>query len=179
MPDLSNSYLEVLCRALTEESFFGVTPCDMLPSLVEKVLMQCEKFSVIVNTAPSTVPQGHFIGLSFNGSDSKCLFFDSLALKTTYIVVDPNIQLAINMLKSRYPRTLVVEVKNPLQSLEASSMCGFYAAAFILSQDVRVEEKFEDFVARYTAPKNNLIANDKIAVNYIIEFIHLYGVKKK
>ena len=58
-------------------------------------------------------------------------------------------------------------------------MCGFYAAAFILSQDVRVEEKFEDFVARYTAPKNNLIANDKIAVNYIIEFIHLYGVKKK
>ena len=80
---------------------------------------------------------------------------------------------------SRYPKTSVVEVKNPLQSLEASSMCGFYAAAFILSQDVRVEEKFEDFVARYTAPKNNLIANDKIAVNYIIEFIHLYGVKKK
>ena len=80
---------------------------------------------------------------------------------------------------SRYPKTSVVEVKNPLQSLEASSMCGFYAAAFILSQDVQVEEKFEDFVARYTAPKNNLIANDKIAVNYIIEFIHLYGVKKK
>ena len=89
---------------------------------------------------------------------------------------DPNIERSLKVLKAHYPNMRCIELKKPIQDIK-SNFCGLYSTAFVLSNDHRIQETMGNFVGRFSV-QNDLMNNDKIVLDYIVQFIEKFGVNK-
>ena len=126
---LTNTYVNKLSKQLLSNKFFGTFSCDRIKTVTKQVLKEKQSFSIIINISPSSVMQGHFIGLSFKASKNSLIIFDSLKLPFS----DPNVAKFLNQLKVHVPSLKIKHVRRQIQSFE-SNFCGYHVIGFLLIQ---------------------------------------------
>jgi len=150
---LTNDYIEKTAfKLINKHSFLGVFPCDKPPMVDHR-----KKFSLIFNTGHSKTTGEHFVALYCN--KSKMYYFDSLG--------SPNIDINISkfircVIRKRCLILCTKAIQHP-----ASTFCGFYCLAFLMSKDQLLDE--EVFYTHFN--KEALYENDKKVVYFITSHI--------
>ena len=155
---LTNAYLQDLIKNITLSDFKGVFP----QNLGDSIFTDEERASVVLNLDFSYEKGSHFVGI-YKKSD-RIIYFDSYGEEPENFTKDFlkkfNIPLIINKVK--------------IQS-KLSEFCGYYTAAFILSQDIGLE--LNDFTNLFiTGEDNKLIANDKLVIFFIQNYIKNFKI---
>lgn len=147
---LTNKYVENLSRKiLKENSFLGVYPCDIHPS-IKRI-----KFSLIFNTGDSSSSGEHFVAIF--ADKNSLYYFDSFGSN----LQNENIKKFINKnIKNRKLKNN----KNIIQHSQ-SNFCGYFCVGFLISKYKNV--KFYNLFH-----KCNLLKNDDVIVNFITQMIN-------
>lgn len=142
---LTNDYLKTITKKFIGPSFIGVFPCDVHPKTKKK------NFSLIFNTGKKDSDGEHFIAISV--SNKKVFYFDPFGERPT----NDDILKFISSLE----RTLTWNTTK-IQH-EASSFCGFYCLAYLVSIKRRVS--FSRFKNLFSI--QNLKKNDEKVIEFL------------
>ena len=154
---MSNEAVEELCRQVCSHKFQGLFSADRIPS---DRLKQLEEFVIVVNTATSDEPLGHFVTLSRAYGSSYVEYMDSFAKPCT----QPDVRAFVRSLGLREGEVRST-VKRRVQAA-SSVYCGLYATLFAAYKDR--EPGFELLFS-----PTDLTGNDERCVRYLRRIIYM------
>ena len=152
----TNSYLFNLIRKrLKIKHFRGTFPCDLMPRKLS------DKQCIIVNTDPHHSPGAHYIVLY--RKLKKYYYFDSLCLDPE--MVFPSLHREI---LARGFTPLQAVLAKPIQAI-TSSFCGYFCVDYILT--IASPQQALKNSNCYVTDQSNLLANDRICIDNITDYI--------
>ncbi len=167
---VSNAYLDKIARFLLP-TWLGVVPCDHLlynREFASKIDRNDKEWSIIVNTAQSNEPYGHYISIYKN--KALVQFFDPLG----HVAKDENIE---SFLKSDRFKTCAVDVNKFAIQHSSSAYCGLMSLAFLAAVEKNVCKGVEHFTSYFFTDPPSL-KNDDIAKDILVEIIRAEAFKQ-
>lgn len=155
---LSNEYVENLARLLSDGSFIGCFPIDLLPNINNSN----HQISLIINLDPSYKSGSHFV--SIFKSKEIFTYFDSFGSEPPKEIIDFIIHFNLPYISN----------KQKIQS-DNSQFCGFFCLGFILAQElgITVQEFTNLFYTKDKKLGDLLRLNDNLIIHFIKSYIKI------